>query len=57
MLELFRSKKLDWIPEFLDIWDMDFGNIRLIRISQLHGFALSATATSPSSQITATINA
>jgi hypothetical protein len=57
MLELFRSKKLDWIPEFLDIWDMDFGNIRLIRISQLHGFALSATATSPSYQITATINA
>jgi len=54
---LFRSKKLGWIPRVLDMWDMDFGNIRLIKISQLHGFALFATATSPSCQITAAINA
>jgi hypothetical protein len=54
---LFRSKKLGWIPRVLDMWDMDFGNIRLIRISQFHGFALFATATSPSCQITAAINA
>ena len=54
---LFRSKKLGWIPRVLDMWDMDFGNIRLIKISQLHGFALFATATSLSCQLEAALNA
>jgi len=53
---LFRSKKLGWTLGVLDKWDMDFGNIRLTRISQLHGFALFATATSLSCQLEAALN-
>jgi hypothetical protein len=53
---LFHSKKLGWTLGVLDIWDMDFENIRLTRISQLHGFALSAKSTSPSCQVKAAIN-
>jgi hypothetical protein len=52
---LFHSKKLGWTLGVLDMWDMGFENIQKIKTFQLHGFALFATATSPSCQITAAI--
>lgn len=53
---LFHSKRLGWILRVLDMWDMDFENTRLIRISQLQGFALFATESSPSCQLQAALN-
>ena len=53
---LFRSKKLGWTLRVLDIRDMDFENIQLIKISQLQGFVLFATGPSPSCQLQAALN-